>query len=186
MTNLEFENKIEPLRSYIYSVICKKVKYDGFLAEDLTQKTFIKAFVYFKNHPIRDASYKTLLFKIVDHVVIDHYKKTKTLNLILDMKPDCEEKEYEYIIENDFSSSLVDNLFEKDIIKESLEELKKQNHQIYETLIDAIDDIPYNDIALKNNIPLNTVKTRVHRARKFLQKYLELKNINFETLSVKD
>ena len=185
MTNLEYETKIAPLRGYVYSIIYRKVKNDASLAEDLTQKTLIKAFKYFQNSPIRNATYKTLLNKISNHVIIDYYGKYKHLNLLNDLAPELDENESCIFEEADFSSNHIDKMVTNDIINTSLEELKKHNYQLFETFIDAIDDVPYFDIAQKNNIPENTVKTRVFRARQFLKKYLESKNICLESLSIK-
>lgn len=187
MTHVEFDTHIVSQRDYIFNVINRKVKFDSALAEDLTQKTLIKAYIYFSKYEIRTATYKTLLFRIADCMVIDHYKKNKFennivnfTNLSLDLNPE------DFLSQDDFSKEYVDNSHLNDIIESSIEELKKNNYQLYKVFIEAIDEKEYSEISNSENIPINTVKTRVFRSRKFLQKYLESKNISIDTLMEKN
>lgn len=184
MTNTEFDKYIEPHRNYIRSYIYSKVKKNNSLAEDLTQRTLIKAFIYFKNHTLIKSSCEPLLFKIANHVIIDYYHKDKQLkNSILMSEFETDFDTENYFQQKDFSDTLVDNYISQDIINMCLEALKTKNFKLYKVFIDAIDDMKYGDIAEKQSIPENTVKTRVFRARKFIQDYLSEKNISVNNLT---
>ena len=183
MTDFEFDNLIGSQRDFVFNVIHRKVKFDTALAEDLTQKALIKAYLYFKKYKIRTATYKTLLYRIAECMVLDYYKKNKVGNASINFSSmDQIDSLDEMLKVNDFSQEYIDNSFIYDIIKSSIEELKNKNYLLYKIFIEAIDNKEYSDIAKSENIPLNTVKTRVFRARKFLQKYLESKNISLDTL----
>lgn len=184
MTNTEFDKNIEPHRNYIRSYINLKVKKNNSLAEDLTQRTFLKAFIYFKNHTLIKSSCESLLFKIANHVIIDYYRKDKQLKnstLMSEFDPDFDIENYYQ--QKDFSDELVDNYVSQDIIDMCLEQLKTKNFKLYKVFIDAIDDMKYCDIAEKQSIPENTAKTRVFRARKYIQNYLSEKNISVNNLT---
>lgn len=179
MTNSEFDSKVAIWREYIYKSILFKVRFNGNLADDLTQQTFIKAYNYLKSNRINSGAYKSWLYSIAMRVIIDDFRKNNNIDIV-DCKSfhDNEDLHDEYFLEEDFSNKLVDNIISKDIIYSSLEELKKQNNLSYDILLDVVDNLEYSEIAQKNNMPINTVKTKVFRARKFLNDYLKKKNLS--------
>ena len=66
---------------------------------------------------------------------------------------------------------------------ETLEISTGSKPDTFEILMDAIEGKDYNSISIDRNIPENTVKTRVFRARKFLQKYMEVKDLSLDMVS---
>lgn len=58
-----------------------RVSGDSVLAADLAQDTFLRAFSYFENFRITNASYKTYLFRIAHNILVNYYRRQKTLSL---------------------------------------------------------------------------------------------------------
>lgn len=79
---------------------------------------------------------------------------------------------FENIKDNDFSISL----FDEENYQEFIQELFSgfENNDVIEAFkLNVIDEIGYNEIAQKQNIPLGTVKSRIFRAKNILRdKYL--------------
>ena len=62
----------------------------------------------------------------------------------------------------------------KILVKELLSDFEDNVH-IQAFNLNIVDDIDYKDIAIQQNIPIGTVKSRVFRAKKLLQeKYREI------------
>lgn len=183
MTNAEFDRDIFAHREYIYSIIYNKVKYNKYLAEDLTQNVLIKAYKYFQKYPLKKSTYKSLLYKISLHSVINYYRRNKDDKFSIDFTSFSENDTDDFFSPyEDFSNKFVDNLYLNDIINSGLEELKNKNPDHFSVLLDVVDGLEYHEISEKDSIPINTAKTRAHRARKFLQNYLESHNLSLSDL----
>jgi len=158
-----FERYIDQIYTYILTFIPKPQD-----AEDICQETFHKAFKnisYYQD----DWAFSTWLYKIARNTAIDHYRKNS-------LTP------YQSIDENREDASV---LIEPSDIMPSPEE-EMINQQTIELLIKAIKeldakyrkvaelrfihDYAYEEIARELNLPLNTVRTQIKRARKLLAK----------------
>ena len=80
---------------------------------------------------------------------------------------------FENIIEDDFSETLCNNHCQKNLLKELLSGFEDNVH-IQAFKLNVVDEVDYKDIAIQQNIPLGTVKSRVFRAKKLLQEKYRL------------
>lgn len=143
----------------IFSYILRLVKnYDD--AEELTFDTFIKFFKSLKSFDT-SKSLSSWLFKIAHNLVVDFFRR----NTI----------EYEYLDER---YSISDNLAEKIEAQKRVERLEKALGQLIPIDREIIilfhrEALSYQEISNILKLPVSTIKTRLHRARKRLKKLLE-------------
>ena len=159
----------EYLISYLYKKFSKARKED---IEDAVQNTLIKA-IRFQDKWHRDCSLKTWLSVIAVNMYVDSFRKryNKYESLINSSE---ELYLFEKVSIDDFSETLCDSEHQNDFIKELFSDFKDNIH-IQAFCSNVIDDIDYKDIAIQQNIPIGTVKSRIFRAKKLLQeKYREI------------
>lgn len=143
----------------IFSYIFRLVKnYDD--AEELTFDTFIKFFKSLKSFDT-SKSLSSWLFTIAHNLVVDFFRRNKI--------------EYEYLDER---YSISDNLAEKFEIEKRLKQLETALSQLVPIDREIIilfhrEELSYQEISEIIKLPVSTIKTRLHRARKRLKKLLE-------------
>jgi len=156
-----FERYIDQIYTYILTFIPKPQD-----AEDICQETFHKAFkniMYYQD----EWAFSTWLYKIARNTAIDHYRKNS-------LTP------YQSIDENREDATV--SIDPSDILPSPEEDMI--NQQTFEMLIKAIKeldvkyrkvaelrfihDYAYEEIARELNLPQNTVRTQIKRARKLL------------------
>ncbi len=159
----------------VFSLIYRLVR-DRELAEDLAQETFIKVLNAIDRY---DASYKfsSWIFKIANNTAIDALRKKSLDTVSLDGSPHArsvaeaaegwtptavarDENPQEYVERLELGAAL----------DGALAELRPE----YRTAIILwhMEDRPYEEIADIMDVPLGTVKTYIHRARKELRALL--------------
>jgi RNA polymerase sigma-70 factor (ECF subfamily) len=160
----------------VFSLIYRLVR-DREAAEDLAQETFIKVLNAIDRY---DSSYKfsSWIFKIANNTAIDSLRKRGLDTVSLDGSPHArsvaeasegwsptavarDESPQEYVERLELGAGL----------EEALSELRPE----YRTAIILwhMEDRPYEEIAEIMDVPLGTVKTYIHRARKELRARLE-------------
>jgi RNA polymerase sigma-70 factor (ECF subfamily) len=81
---------------------------------------------------------------------------------------------FDKISVSDFSETLCESDYQIKLVKELLAGFEDNVH-IQAFNLNVMYDIDYKDIAIQQNIPIGTVKSRVFRAKKLLQeKYREI------------
>ena len=138
--------------------------------EDLVQITFSKAFNTISSYS-ENFAFSTWLFKIATNNCIDHLRKRKLPVTSID-KPmsndDSEEREYTIAVE-DNSPSPVENIIREQRLINTREAVKKLDEK-YRVLIEMqyYDELPLAEIAERLELPVNTVKVHLFRAKKML------------------
>lgn len=132
-----------------------------FEAEDLAQETFIKAYKRFDT--IEEMSkVKSWLFRIARNTTIDFFRRNKNYSIPLDS----------LILENYVRATAVDyrqEVMDKEVSQElqkSLSVLTKEDQTIVKLLY--YEGFSYKEICNLLGINQNTLKSRLHRARKVL------------------
>ena len=135
-------------------------------AEDLTIEAFGKAFNNIGNYSA-DFAFSTWLFKIATNNSIDFIRKKRLLTTSLDQTSTTEDGETSPIAVRDHApnpeqSIIKDQRAEK--IRSAIEELSPK----YRSLIELryLDELSYEEIAEKLDIPLGTVKDMLYNILK--------------------
>ncbi|MCX8107129.1 MAG: sigma-70 family RNA polymerase sigma factor [Ignavibacterium album] len=162
----DFEREAIPHMDALYNYAIKMTG-DSDDADDLVQETYLKAFRFFDKFE-KGTNCKAWLFRIMKNTYINKYRKeTKEPDKI-----DYEEVENYY--ENIKPSSTDTAHLEKDIYDNLLDdELSEAINSLPEDfktviLLCDIEGFSYEEIADFIDVPVGTVRSRLHRARKML------------------
>ncbi len=141
-------------------------------AKDLVQETFFKAYKFF--HQFQEGtSIKAWLYKILKNTYINYYRKRvrepeivnyETVEPFIDLIKDDN---------NDIANLEENNLFKKflsDEVTSALNELPDDFKIV--VLLSDLEGFSYKEIADVMNCPVGTVRSRLSRGRRMLQKYL--------------
>lgn len=169
----DFEREAVPHMDALYNFALKMTG-DSDEADDLVQETYLKAFRFFDKFE-KGTNCKAWLFRIMKNTYINKYRKeTKEPD-----KVDYEDVENFY--ENVKPSSTDSAHLEKDIYDNLLDdELSEAINSLPEdfktvVILCDIEGFTYEEIADFIDVPVGTVRSRLHRARKMLftklQKY---------------
>lgn len=135
-------------------------------AEDLAQETFIKAF---RSLPSYDPQYafSSWLFKIASNLCIDHFRRQRTETVSLD----DEDKPLEIPdgTQNPEEAAVAQS--ERSVIDAAIGSLPVDYRLVI--LLRHKEEKSYEEIAQILNLPLGTVKAKVHRARGALKERLK-------------
>ena len=159
------------LEKYRSSLMSHVLKYVSVVedAEDICQRSFEKAFMNIDRYNAQYA-FSTWLYNIAQNEAIDHIRRSRTS---INSVPISEEREALDVLsgatpeEELIIDQAVSNLLS------GIQGLRESYRQVAE--LRFIKDYAYEDIARELNLPLGTVKTRINRARKQLEKHLESK-----------
>lgn len=143
-------------------------------AEDLTMEAFGKAFNSITNYSA-DFAFSTWLFKIATNNCIDHIRKKKLQTTSLEQtNTTSEDGDVQPIAVKDYSPDPEESLM-KDQRAEKIRGAIEQLSPKYRTLIELryLDELSYEEIAVKLDIPLGTVKAQLFRAKDMLYHLLK-------------
>lgn len=143
-------------------------------AEDLTIEAFGRAFKRLEQYTPTYA-FSTWLFKIASNNAIDFLRnKKKSTSLSLDTKMENDEGQ-------EFSKSIKsqgldpeENIIKKqkvELLKDVVEKLKPRYRELVQ--MRYYEELSYEEIALKLELPVGTVKAQLFRAREFLYNILK-------------
>jgi len=140
-------------------------------AKDLIQDTYLKAYRFIDKYE-QDTNAKAWLFRILKNSFINNYRKNSRT-------PDqVEYSEVEDFVEllksdaaprSDLRNDMYDNLLGDDVVK-AMESLNEEFRTII--ILSDLEQRTYEEIAEILEIPLGTVRSRLHRARKAMQEKL--------------
>jgi RNA polymerase sigma-70 factor (ECF subfamily) len=158
----------------VFSLVFRMVR-DRALAEDLAQEAFIRAFNAIDSY---DATYKfsSWIFKIANNHTIDHLRKRKLDTVSIHGSPSAssteEEKRTRITLES--TAEQPDAYVESRELGGMVEQAIGQLRPEYRTaiLLRHVEGYAYEEIAETMDLPLGTVKTYLHRARKELKDIL--------------
>lgn len=173
----EFEDIAMEHVDSLYSMAMRLV-FNKEEAEDLVQETYLKAYRFFNTFQ-KGTNIKAWLFKILRNTFINKYRKTanspgeifyedvESVNSNLAYKQENDAGELADTLESKCSE--LGNLMEDDV-KHAIDSLPVEYKEAI--LLSDVEELSYNEIAEITNVPIGTVKSRLNRARKMLQKSL--------------
>ena len=166
----EFEKEAVPHLDAVYNFALRMTG-DEDDADDLVQETYLKAFRFFDKFE-KGTNCKAWLFRILKNSFINDYRKTTkepnkvdyddVQNFYENIKAD--EVETQHYEEDAFA-----NLLDDDVSK-AITELPEDFRTV--VILSDIEGFTYEEIADFVDIPVGTVRSRLHRARKML--YVQL------------
>jgi RNA polymerase sigma-70 factor, ECF subfamily len=166
----EFEEEVVPHLDALYNFALRLTS-DPNDAEDLVQDTIVKAYRFFSSYE-RGTNAKAWLFRILKNSYINNYrKKSKQPNQV-----DYDEVAtfYETIrAERTDTSDLEDKMFRDlidDDISSALEELPEDFRTV--VLLCDVEGFTYEEIANMLDVPIGTIRSRLHRGRNLLKSQL--------------
>ena len=156
MSTPEFQNLVlnhaEQLKPFAIGLTRDQEK-----AKDLYQETLYKAFAYRdKYHP--DTNIKAWLYTIMRNIFINDYRRNNRKNIV-----------YRQIEKTDYENSSELNIR----IREINEVLYNMPSIFKTSCILYLQGYKYHEIAYVLNEPLGTIKSRIHFAKKIMQRKLD-------------
>lgn len=168
-----FGKLMDRYRDSIFFMVLKMV-HNRDDAEDLTLEAFGKAFNSISNYSA-DFAFSTWLFKIATNNSIDFIRKKKLQTTSLDQTTSTEDGEVTPIAVRDHSANPEESMVKEQRaakIRAAIEQLSPK----YRALIELryLDELAYEEIAEKLDIPLGTVKAQLFRAKDMLYNILKI------------
>ena len=152
----------------VYSLIARMVQ-DSATAEDLAQEAFVKAYRSLRTY---DASRKlsSWLFKIAHNTAIDHLRRHTLETVSLEAPQDEEGRGGLAAVLSDDSAEDPAAAAERRDMARSLERAISRLRPEYReaVVLFYLEGASYQEICDATGLPLGTVKTNLHRARKEL------------------
>jgi RNA polymerase sigma-70 factor (ECF subfamily) len=152
----------------VYSLIARLVQ-DPAMAEDLAQEAFVKAWRSLRTY---DASRKlaSWLFKIAHNTAIDHLRKSALETVPLETPDEDDGRGGLAAVLSDTSSEDPAAAAERRDMARSLERAISRLRPEYReaVVLFYVEGASYQEICETTGLPLGTVKTNLHRARKEL------------------
>jgi RNA polymerase sigma-70 factor (ECF subfamily) len=169
-----FEVLLNRYRNAIYN-LCFRMVRNSEDARDLAQEIFIKVFSLLDRYDERYA-FSSWLFRIGTNHCIDHLRRNRLRFLSLEGSQDAEGEEFQLQLPS--SDPEPDTVLERKEALERLEEVIDELPPHYRviTLLRHDQQLAYEEIAQILELPLGTVKARIHRARNMIQSLLRARN----------
>jgi RNA polymerase sigma factor (sigma-70 family) len=130
-------------------------------AMDASQEALIRVYTKIKSYEEK-ALFKTWVQRIVTNICIDKFRRKKPTVSI-------EEHEMVFSSEHSVEDEIVSTYVAKDI-REAIDKLPEHHRAV--VVLRYLQDFSYNEIAESLDLPLNTVKSYLFRARQQLQSLL--------------
>ncbi len=164
MTRLQFNHQLHDHSGSLHSFALNFTK-DIEDANDLVQDTLLKAVTYYSKFK-EGTNLKGWLFTIMRNTFINNYRRTAKTNALITQSEDISSAHLHYSA----SRNTVEGKFVMGDIQKALATLQPE---YYVPFIKYFEGYKYHEIAEELNIPIGTVKTRIHVARGSLKKYLK-------------
>lgn len=160
MTKTEFNTQVIEQTNEL-KVFAKRFTNDYDEVNDLLQDTMLKAVSYFRNFQ-EGSNLKAWLYTIMRNTFINNYRRTTKSRSFITTEEDISTAHLQY--------SSVRNGGENKFVMEDIQKaLGELDEGFYVPFTMLYEGYKYNEIAEHLNLPIGTVKTRIHIARKRLK-----------------
>ena len=157
---------LEKYRSALMSHVLKYVSVVED-AEDICQRSFEKAFMNIERYNPQYA-FSTWLYNIAQNEAIDHLRRSRAA--INSVPISLEREALDVLSGSTPEEEFITDQAVSELIR-GIQSLPESYRQVAE--LRFIKDYAYEDIARELELPLGTVKTRISRSRKLLEKIVE-------------
>jgi RNA polymerase sigma-70 factor (ECF subfamily) len=166
-----FERLMSKYQQMIHNLIFRMI-YKKEDVEDLTQEAFIKAFNSLEKFD-KQFSFATWLCKIATNNCIDYLRKKKLSTFSIDKEIESDEDNMQFEIpDSNFipDKNILDSERKK-ILQNAIQNLPEKYRQVI--ILRHQEEMDYEEIAEKLDLPLGTIKAHIFRAREMLYKSLK-------------
>ena len=173
MANDPFETEALSFLDALYRTALRMTRSEAD-AEDLVQETYIKAF-RFREQFTPGTNLKAWLFRILTNTFINSYRRRQAQPEMTELDDVSEFDLYRKMSDaraasapGDPESEFLERIVDSEV-KDALNDLPEKFRTV--VLLD-VEGFSYKEIAEMLDIPIGTVRSRLHRGRRFLQKRL--------------
>ncbi len=159
----EYEKLYTKYSDRVFNYFWYRTGHDKMLSENLMQETFLRAFQHLKHFKSRGYSYLTYLITIAHNVLVDHYRKPKSI-------PFEAIKDMPYEITED-----LERKYDAEALWRAIQHLPESNRD--KLLMKYQQGMSIKDIATATGTTENAVKLSLSRTRKKLKSHPYLKDI---------
>lgn len=157
----DFENLALPLLNSAYN-LARWLTRDDHDAEDLVQETFLKAFRSFQSFQT-GTNFRAWVFRIMRNTFLSS-RSTLERRMTVELAPDA----VAFLADHDASpESIAIQTADMAAIQGAIERLPYRSREVI--LLCDVEELSYREIACVLEVPLGTVFSRLHRARKALR-----------------
>jgi len=137
-------------------------------AEDLVQETFVKVFRALDRYDV-ERPFSAWIFTIASRLAIDHLRRRRVQTVSLSVSDSGSGEERTMDVEDTGlkPDEITSNREEESATEQLIDGLPE--HYRIVVLLRHQQDLSYEEIAEALNLPLGTVKARIHRARALLK-----------------
>ena len=159
-----FRELVDQFKGLVFSLISRSVA-DRNLSEDLSQEVFLRVhrgLPYFRG----ESKLSTWIYRI-------------TINLLSQQRPDLANSSLDEVApggdEPRYQPPVVDPAFGDMLLRDRLDKAIRRLPVPYQVLVNGhyLKGLRYEDLAEALNLPMGTVKTHLHRAKRRLRRLLE-------------
>lgn len=151
----------------VFNLVARMVR-DRELAEDLSQDAFVKAFTRLETYRSDQGKFSNWLFKIAHNTTLDHLRRGALDTVSLEPQ-EAEGRGLQARVADPDQPSPLDTAVAaglSEALEAGLERLRPEYREVL--VLRAHEGLAYEEIAEITALPLGTVKTYIHRARKEL------------------
>jgi len=162
-----YQSEMVPHMSLLYNYAVRLTN-NAEDAKDLIQDTYLKAYRFIDKYE-RGTNAKAWLFRILKNSFINNYRKnSRTPQQVeyTEVEDYVELMKSDYAPTTDLRKDIFDNVLGDDVMR-AMESLNEEFRTII--ILSDIEEMTYEEIAEILDIPLGTVRSRLHRARKVMQ-----------------
>lgn len=154
------------------------------VAEDLSQDAFVKAFTRLDTFRAEQGKFSNWLFKIAHNTSLDHLRRARLDTVPLEAEEPGSGGLHD-VVADPRTTSPLDAAVGSDLAEAMAAALDRLRPEYREVIVlRAQEGMAYEDIAEVTGMPLGTVKTYIHRARKELAAALSAAGWGAETPSL--
>lgn len=147
-------------------------------ANDLVQDTIIKAIRYHKLYK-PGSNLRGWLYTIMKNIFINDYRRSSRKNAVIET--------WENLSSLQLMGSAQHNQGENKFIMEDINKAMNKLQEEYSRPFSRyFEGYKYQEIADEMNIPIGTVKNRIHIARQFLKERLKMYHSSYKASNLKD
>ena len=167
----DFEKEMIPHLDSLYNFAIRLTS-DPIDAEDLVQDTIVKAFRFFGSYE-KGTNAKAWLFRILKNSYINNYRKKSKQPQQVDY--DEVSTYYENIRSEQSDTTDMEDILYRDMLDDQITRALQRLPDDFRTvvLLCDVEGFTYEEIANMLDVPIGTIRSRLHRGRNLLRVELE-------------